>query len=325
MKESIYYLSGRPIDIAPSHHVMASVVRNEALRLPYLLAYYRKLGFDRFIFIDNGSTDGTRELLLAQPEVFVFQKESSFAASQFGMDWVNHILDEFCDGNWVLLADADECLIWSGSETSTIQALTARLAAESAEGLFTIMVDMYSRKAFGRIGYVPGRSFIEYAPFFDRRPYRLIAAALFPYWQIYGGVRERVFRALGRTVSPTMSKVPLLRWRKGQRFAMVAHGLASPLTLARMRGALLHFKLLDDIYEKCRREAARGEHFDRGSEYVTLGAAIERARHGSFYEPGLSTRYRDTAGLLAMGILSEESPFGPSLIGGRTDTGTSSA
>jgi hypothetical protein len=235
------------------------------------------------------------------------------------MDWVGQVLDEFCEGNWVLVADADELLVWPACETSSISRLTTRMEAEGAQGLFTITLDMYSRKAFGRIGYASGKDPRDYAPFFDRRPYRLVSARLFPYWQIYGGVRERVFRALGSPISPTMSKVPLLRWRRGQQFLLSSHGLGLPSPLAPLRGALLHFKLLDDIYEKCRREVARGEHFNRGSEYAALGAAIEKAQGASFYEPGLSARYSDTAGLLKRGILSDEGAFGPALIGGPAD------
>jgi hypothetical protein len=41
-------------------------VRNEILRLPQTLAHYRKIGVARFFIVDNGSTDGTREILAAQ-------------------------------------------------------------------------------------------------------------------------------------------------------------------------------------------------------------------------------------------------------------------
>src|SRR5262252_6665055 len=47
-------------------------VRNEVLRLPQTLGYYRKLGVARFFVVDNGSTDGSKEFLLAQPDCYVF-------------------------------------------------------------------------------------------------------------------------------------------------------------------------------------------------------------------------------------------------------------
>ena len=44
-------------------------LRNEKPRLPYFLNYYRKLGVDHFLFVDNGSGDGRHELLSAEPDV----------------------------------------------------------------------------------------------------------------------------------------------------------------------------------------------------------------------------------------------------------------
>jgi hypothetical protein len=73
-------ISRHPVDIAADAPVLLSVVRNEALRLPYFLSYYRSIGFDRFIVVDNDSTDGTRELLLAQPDIFVFHTSEHFGA-----------------------------------------------------------------------------------------------------------------------------------------------------------------------------------------------------------------------------------------------------
>ncbi len=224
--------------------VLAAVVRNEALRLPAYLAYYRRLGFGRFVFVDNGSTDGTRELLLAEPGAIVFGTEASFGRSAFGMAWLNPILGQLCAGSWVLLADADELLVWPGG--GDIGALTARLDAEGAEALFAVMLDMYSDRPFGGIGYRPGEPLEEACPFFDRGPYRVIRSRRFPYRQAYGGLRARLFRQhKAEFQPPTASKVPLVRWSAGQGFAHVAHALRKPVPLARMRAALLHFKLLD--------------------------------------------------------------------------------
>ena len=49
-----------------------SKIRNEKLRLPAFLRHYRSLGVDRFFIVDNDSTDGSTEYLLAQPDVHLF-------------------------------------------------------------------------------------------------------------------------------------------------------------------------------------------------------------------------------------------------------------
>jgi len=290
--------------------MLVSVVRNEAVRLPYFVAYYRRLGFEQMLFIDNGSSDGTREFLLAQPDTFVFETGDSFAASKWGMAWVHALLDRFGEDRWVLVADADEILVWPGSEHETIADLVFRLDAAGSDALFTLMLDMYSDRPFGSIGYVPGTPFTSACPLFDSGPYKMYEAKAFPFRQIYGGVRARLFREAGANFTPpTVSKVPLLRWRKGQRFILVAHALDQPMRLAPMRGALLHFKMFDDLAEKCRVEAERKQHFEEGREYRALGSALQRSKDGTFVDPVRSTRYESTEQLVGLGLMSRSDPF----------------
>ncbi|HXR58304.1 MAG TPA: glycosyltransferase family 2 protein [Burkholderiales bacterium] len=288
--------------------VLASVVRNEMLRMPHYLAYYRSLGFERFLFIDNGSTDGTRERLLHEPGAIVFDARGSFHDSGFGMAWLHPLLDRWCDGCWVLLADADELLVWPGG--GSIGALTQRLERAEARALFAVMVDMYSDRPFGAIGYRPGDPFERACAYFDRGPYRIHRTRRFPFHEAYGGVRARLFRRLKVEFHPpTVSKVPLVRWSRGQRFANSAHSLGIEVPIAAMRGALLHFKLFDDIVEKCRVEVERGEHFRGAREYRALGAAIAAAPGGTFFGARISVRYEGPEQLLALGLISESAAF----------------
>jgi glycosyltransferase involved in cell wall biosynthesis len=303
-------LSGKPVALAPQSHVVLCKIKNEALRAPYYVSYYRKLGFDAFIFIDNGSTDGTHEFLLAQPDCHVFETSESFGASHGGLPWINHALDEYCDGRWVVVADADEILVWPGSEHETIQTLTRRFDALGWEALFTILLDMYSDKPFGSIGYRPGAPFIDYCPFFDGGPYGFKRAKTIPHRQLYGGVRARMFRAVNaKAHPPTVSKIPLIKWRKGQRFVLSTHALLSPVKLARMRGGLLHFKLFDDFLEKCQTESVVAEYFNRGREYRVLNRAIRQSRNRSFYDPRFAVRYAGTEHLVQIGLIDPEKIF----------------
>ena len=61
--------------------------RNEALRLPEFLEYHRRLGVDRFFFVDNGSTDDSVEVALAEESVHVWRTEQPYQESRFGVDW----------------------------------------------------------------------------------------------------------------------------------------------------------------------------------------------------------------------------------------------
>ena len=92
-------------------------------RLPWLLGYYRGMGVDRFLVLDNDSDDGTRDWLLAQgPDVHLFHTPASFAASGAGMRWINRLLDEHGSGAWCLTIDADEVLVYPHCETHRCRA-----------------------------------------------------------------------------------------------------------------------------------------------------------------------------------------------------------
>ena len=59
-------VSDKTGQIAPDDILAMATVRNEVVRLPFFLDHYRKLGVGHFLFVDNGSDDGTRAYLEGQ-------------------------------------------------------------------------------------------------------------------------------------------------------------------------------------------------------------------------------------------------------------------
>ena len=68
-------------------------VRDEISRLPRTIEHHRKLGVARFFVVDNGSHDGCKEFLLAQPDCHVFATTNSHSKSGCGAEWWNALLD----------------------------------------------------------------------------------------------------------------------------------------------------------------------------------------------------------------------------------------
>ena len=62
-------VANRTDQIGPGAILAFLTIRNEKPRLPYFLDYYRALGVDHFLFVDNGASDGGAEYHADQPDV----------------------------------------------------------------------------------------------------------------------------------------------------------------------------------------------------------------------------------------------------------------
>jgi hypothetical protein len=141
----IHPIDSRPIDIGADEIVAVDKLRNEMLRLPDFLRHHRRLGVGRFLAIDDCSDDGTREFLLDQPDVHVFEIHEPFAESRGGARWTSAVLDQFAPGRWALTIAADELFAHPGCETFDLRWLRSYLDSTCADCLTAEMVDMYPR------------------------------------------------------------------------------------------------------------------------------------------------------------------------------------
>ena len=62
-------------------------VRDEMLRLRQNLAHHRSIAVGHFLVVDNRSTEGSMEFLLAPPDRHVFPARISHAESHYRSEW----------------------------------------------------------------------------------------------------------------------------------------------------------------------------------------------------------------------------------------------
>lgn len=96
------------------------VVRNESLRLPFLLEYYFSQGVDRIFVLDNGSTDGTPEIVLSKKNTHLFHALGPYMRHG---EWIDTLLHRYGLGHWCLVVDGDEQLIYPHFEKIKIRQL----------------------------------------------------------------------------------------------------------------------------------------------------------------------------------------------------------
>jgi hypothetical protein len=278
--------------VSPEAVRLFATVRDERIRLPWFLSYYRAMGVERFFVVDNGSADGTTELLAEQDDVDLFHTHESYAASRCGITWLNGLLDRYALDHWSLVVDADELFVYPSCETLPLEGLLAYLDGKGYDAMTATLVDMYSDRPIEKAGYRPGTSFLEACPFFDAEGYDFDRQNdLHPLLPRFGGARRRLFWNAGKYdfPPPFLPKVPLVKWRQGFSFESGTHVLSGG-RLSRESGALLHFKLLDDFGRRASTEAVRKEHFCEAREYAAYSEAMVRDQQLSAYFEG-SVRY----------------------------------
>jgi glycosyltransferase involved in cell wall biosynthesis len=253
----------------------ASTVRNEMVRLPYFLEHHRKLGVNHFLFVDNGSNDGTAEYLAGQPDVSLWSTKHSYRLSRFGLDWLTWVQIKHASGHWCLTLDADELLIYPHFETRPLPALIEWLERTGRRSFGALMLDIYPKGPLQSQTYEPGDDPTEQLCWFDGGNYGMRKQHRLQNLWIQGGVRARKFFADDPRRAPTMGKVPLVKWHWRYVYVNSSHALL-PRELnvvydevggEETSGILLHTKFLNTIVEKSIEEKDRREHFANSDLY----------------------------------------------------------
>ncbi|PWJ21778.1 glycosyltransferase family 2 protein [Jannaschia seohaensis] len=267
-----------------------TTLRDERLRLPYFLDYYRRLGIDHFLMVDNGSTDGTTDYLAAQPDVSLWRTEHSYRGSAYGVDWLNGLARRHGARHWCLTVDVDEFLVYPFCDTRPLRALTDWLDASQLRVFGAMLLDMYPKGPLAAQPYAEGQDPFEIAQWFDAGNYVAEKNPLYDNLWIQGGVRAREFFADRPRRAPALNKTPLVKWARGYAYVSSTHALL-PRGLNRTyeeaggekaSGVLLHAKFLDTFGARAEEEAARGEHYRAAEEYRAyagvLGDGLDEGR-----------------------------------------------
>ncbi len=301
-----------PTDIGPDAILCSIVVRNEKLRLPYLLDYYRQLGVDQFLVVDNGSTDGTLDYLVAQADVAIWQSDRSFNQANFGSAWFELLLQKYGIDHWCLTIDADEIFYYPDCETRSLQQLCADLDREYQRAFTAILLDMYSDRPIQATHYQAGQNFLAVCPYFDRQFYHHKVEKAAPFCnqtRYVGGMRERVF---GHQGDYYLNKVPLIKYQTDMILSGGQHHIGTPANqIAEETGALLHFKYLSTFPDYVASEVQRQEHHGNAYQYRQYATQLNPDAPLTLYDPAASVRLQNSQQLVALGVMQPAKPPAP--------------
>jgi glycosyltransferase involved in cell wall biosynthesis len=290
---------------APDAVVLLSVIRNEAAILGDFLDHYRRIGVDRFVVLDNGSTDGTTERLAAEPDVDLRIVRRRFLPP-FKQGWINRAIAEYGHDRWYTYADADEHIVFDGCEDGGAEGgLRGLITHATARGLRRVrgmLVDMYAPGPI--VGPLLGTGhrrapLAEAFPLFDSDSYR----ETFCKQRIsrQGGPRWRRFWRDG--IAPELTKYPLFHIRDGEIFDNPHHlypyggNFESPCLVG-----ILHFKFGEGFLAKIEDALMHEQYFDGSAEYKHYRRVLAIDPRLGLDYPG-SRYYRSPVDLVACGLI----------------------
>ena len=300
----------REIVVAPGEILCFATVRDEAERLPYFLEYYEQLGVDRFFIVDNDSSDDTLAVLSKHSNVHVWSSAMDYHRANYGMAWVQVLMEAHASDHWCVIADVDEFLVFPDVEHRSLRDLCDGFDRDHVVAMPAVMLDMYSDGPIRAASCASGQDPRDVCAWFDHDFAHRHAPDATPWTNIdayWGGVRRRVF---GEESDVFLSKVPLVRYTHERIIPAGAHGTnARPEAVASVRGALLHFKFTSRFVEQLDEEISnRAAWGSQAESYSTYARMLAREPDLTMYDPRRSLRLRDSAQLVEVGVMADRTP-----------------
>jgi len=286
-------------------------LRNERVRLPYFLKYYRDIGINHFFMVDNGSDDGSREYLETQGDVSLYHTKASYKRARFGTDWLNWLQRRHAHGHWTLVVDIDEFFVYPFCDSRPLRALTDWLDGSGVRAFSSMLIDMYPKGAIDDQIYHEGQDPLEIVNWFDSGNYTISKNPVFNNLWVQGGPRARVFFADDPQNAPALNKIPLVKWHRNYVYENSTHMLLPRgLNLVyddrggeKPSGALLHAKFLNTFIDKTYEELERGQHSAASREYIAYAKGMKDSPvlWSKWSEKYINWRQLEILGLMSKG------------------------
>lgn len=132
----------RKVKLADDEVAAVCMLKNGAYYLDTLMAHHRSLGVKHFLFIDNGSDDGTIEQLEKYDDVTIVSNKLPVAHYECKMRAI--IARQVFDGGWFLFLDSDELMDIVNSDSRSIRDDVRYCNEHGYNIVVGYVLDMYS-------------------------------------------------------------------------------------------------------------------------------------------------------------------------------------
>ena len=243
-------------DVDPSGFTLLAILRNEMYFLPEFLSHYRKLGVERFVFLNDRSDDGSFEYICKQPDTVVVESSRAYGDSveippQLSesirnlriMDlWRSMLHERFAQDRWALQVDLDEFVRLP--EGMAFQDLLAQLDKQDVRAVWGVMIDVYPKNI---ASLAEPKNAVRIDPsatwYFDGEMHVRLRNNKKPK-TVYPGTRSRLYHMLGVDNLYPRRKKP--GWLKHKWFGKLLLGDRFPKYVQLLKPTLLKWR--DDSF-----------------------------------------------------------------------------
>jgi hypothetical protein len=153
------------ISYASDELIVICVVRNGELYVKSFMEHYLSMGIKHFVFMDNGSTDRTVEMLSQYDKVTMLQANAPYQKYENTMK--RYLADRFSKDRWHLCADIDELFDYPYSTSLKLRDFLRYLNQKHYTAVVTQMLDMFSATPLGELESKVNDSLKEKYTYYD--------------------------------------------------------------------------------------------------------------------------------------------------------------
>ena len=288
------------LEYAPDELIVLTVVRNGALYVKTFMEHYQALGVRHSVFLDNGSTDGTVDLLRQHPGVTILQSGAPYDRYENTMK--RYLAERFSRGRWSLCADIDELFDYPFSDRLPLAGLLRYLDRRGFTALVAQMLDMFPDVPLEQVHGTPDDRLPDTHPCYDlsaveRRPYEWSRASSPDVRMHWGGIRRTVFGT-----DNGLTKAALVRMDGKVRPFVEWHQVTGAV-IADVTGVLRHYPFAGTFREKVEDAAHTGRYGPTTTdEYRAYARGLAREPRLRLKGPA-AQRYEGLEPLIAEGFL----------------------
>lgn len=275
------------------------VVKNDLERIKLSYQHHRSIGVEQFVYIDNGSSDGTLEWLLEQ-DVTVYQTLEPFIMWA-KVAWVSKVISHIGFNRWYLIMDSDELFAYPGCESRNIREYISYLTSKKITRAESFMLDMYGKEdLFSGNGKAEDIK-MRYR-YFDTDSYQ--EKFCLHYKKILGGPRERIF-GNEKGVEMLQNKYALIYYQAADIYRY--HYVCPYLNNfgSQCSSVLLHYKFVGGDYEKYAQIADNGNYANGSQLYKDIVRVVESKKRKLSFFGTSSVGYENSESLLKHPLIKE--------------------